>query len=341
MKIIHLTSHFYPRIGGVEKHVLNIAKIQIDLGHDVIVVAGQYGKAKKFEIFEGIKIYRFPAERSSLRMKLWHIRHALIYLQADILHIHNLMSTVNIFRLLLTKSKTVLTLHGWGGIYPIPEKHKNATKINARRYAKKIITVGRFINKWYDLESNLTIYGAISTSLLDTSSTQVKKYDICIFGRLEEDAGINIYIDGLSQIINFYPDKLKICICGDGQLKGYILNQLKGADVSFKGFVTDPIKYVKRSKYCFTSGYLGILECLAVKTKVFSVFDNPLKEDYLKLSPFEKYIYIAGDTKTLIQQLQNELLQNAPPPVIPDFVFQSTWEALAKKFEYLYEEIRK
>lgn len=342
MKITHIVSHFFPRLGGVEKHVLNIALAQKKMGHDVIVITGLYDNTNDYDVIEGIKIYRFPATRSALRMKLWHYIHSYLYFNADILHVHNLMTLNNLPHILIPKRKTVLTLHGWGGVFPTPETKIKSTREGVEKFAGKLITVGEFVNKLYDIKSDSTIYGAISSELLSLKDINDKYFDICIFGRLEHDAGTMIYVSALKKFIERSNYKLKICICGDGSLKEQVLFQLKDEDVTFKGFIEDPLTFVAKSKYCFTSGYLAIMESLALKTKVFSVYDNPIKENYLKLSPFADHIYIAKTTEELVTQLEVELEQKSYiEPQIPKFIYKSTWEELQIKFNQLYNELLK
>jgi len=338
MRITHIVNHFYPRIGGVEKHVKKVAVSQAIAGHEVTVISGQYSGMGEFQEFDGLKIYRFPAMRSDIRNWLWHISNFKLYQNSQILHVHNLDSLDNIPFFLIDRKKTVLTLHGWGGKFPIPSERKAFVKYKAERTANRIVTVGGFVNKWYDLHSDLVIYGAVEKSLLNSFSAGGEfKYDICILGRLEVDAGVDIYIESLTDFIATCPRKLRICVCGDGTLKDRLEKSLVGADVTFLGFVDNPDEYVTLSRCCLTSGYLGILECLAMRKKVFSVYGNPLKEDYLKLAPFADDINISGGAEILYRQLVDEFSNPYfKPPAISEFVKSSSWENLIDSYQGLY-----
>ena len=51
MTIVFLARLFYPHIGGVEKHVLEISRILIEKGHKVSIVTEKHDiKLKNFEI---------------------------------------------------------------------------------------------------------------------------------------------------------------------------------------------------------------------------------------------------------------------------------------------------
>ena len=59
MKIILISSRFYPFTGGVESVVLNLAKEFKEKGHEVLVVDSMMGKAqRKNELVEGIEVRR-------------------------------------------------------------------------------------------------------------------------------------------------------------------------------------------------------------------------------------------------------------------------------------------
>jgi len=340
MKIVHLVDHFYPRIGGVEKHVKEVAFAQVGLGHEVTVISGQYQEMSEYQNLDMIDIFRYPALRSPLRAWLWHLKNRRLYSNADIIHIHNISSFESVPSFLIKKGKSVLTLHGWGGKFPIPGVQKKLIRKRVRASAGKVVTVGHFVNKWYGITSDLVIYGAIDPALFNFQHQNHPRYDICIFGRLEKDAGVDVYIDALVKFVNIRKD-LKICICGDGSMKSELLRKLSKAEVDFYGFIDKPELLIKNSRCCFTSGYLAILESLALSRKVFSVYDNPVKEDYLKLSPFEKDIYISGTSQDLIRQLDMFFSEGFNESMIrPEYVLDASWGNLVKSYNKLYLQLQ-
>ncbi|BAQ64521.1 glycosyltransferase family 4 protein [Geminocystis sp. NIES-3709] len=59
MKILVLSWEFPPRIvGGIARHVAELYPEIVQLEHDVHIITLEFGNAPKFEIVEGIKIYR-------------------------------------------------------------------------------------------------------------------------------------------------------------------------------------------------------------------------------------------------------------------------------------------
>lgn len=106
------------------------------------------------------------------------------------------------------------------------------------------------------------------------------KPKILFIGRLEKDLGLETYFKALDRL------KLKIDFAGDGSLRYEAKKYGK-----VLGFI-DIKKIIKNYDIIFASSYMSILQGLIFKKPVFSVYENPLKEDYLKMSPFKKYISI-------------------------------------------------
>jgi len=107
----------------------------------------------------------------------------------------------------------------------------------------------------------------------------------CLFiGRLEKDLGLETYFQALDSL------KLKADFAGDGSLRNKC--QKYGKVLGF----TDIKKIISNYDIIFTSSYLSILESLIHKKPVYSVYENSLKEDYLKMSPFSKYINIINNS---------------------------------------------
>ena len=76
MTILFLARRFYPQIGGVEKHVLEISKLLIKKGHKIIVITETITNlastnVTKFMV-EGITVYTIPVGTES-RLKKFRI----------------------------------------------------------------------------------------------------------------------------------------------------------------------------------------------------------------------------------------------------------------------------
>jgi len=316
MTILFLARRFYPEVGGVEKHVLEIGKRMVKKGHKVVVVTenpqkshsdGKQSRALSARMageVEGIKIYRINAGRNNWfkKFRIWREMWKLnkLIAEADIVHCHDVFFWYLPFRILFPEKKVYTTFHGYEGNF-IPEKKAILMHRIAEILSFGNICVGDFLAKWYGTKPTVVTYGAVEQKLINQGLKSIgNTRDIMYLGRLEEEAGILEYLRALKQI----KDKgiiLKMDVFGDGALKNeaekFVLeNNLK---VEFKGFVANATDFIKDYKYIFVSRYLGILEAMALQKPIFAEYNNEIKKDYLQMAPFAKYISIAGDASTI------------------------------------------
>ena len=113
MTIVFLARRFYPEIGGVEKHVLEIGKRMVKKGHKVVVISeisqkthsdGKQSSLESAKIageVDGIKIYRIDGGKNDWFKKfrvwrqLWKLRKFI--LESDIVHCHDVFFLVSTF----------------------------------------------------------------------------------------------------------------------------------------------------------------------------------------------------------------------------------------------------
>ena len=94
MNVLFLCRLFFPHIGGVEKHVLEISKNLIKEGHRIVVVTERYKKDLKLhEKVEGIEIYRVPNLKENWFKKFqiwkWMWKNRSLIVKSDIIHCHD------------------------------------------------------------------------------------------------------------------------------------------------------------------------------------------------------------------------------------------------------------
>jgi len=131
MTILFLARRFYPQIGGVEKHVLEIGKRLVKQGHKVVVIAelekntnGQnyHSVSKSARLtgkVAGIEIFRINAgaddwfKKFRVWKQLWKLKRIII--SADIIHCHDVFFWYLPFRFLYPTKKVYTTFHGYEG----------------------------------------------------------------------------------------------------------------------------------------------------------------------------------------------------------------------------------
>lgn len=294
---------FYPHVGGVERHVYEISKKIIRLGYKVEVITEQQNPETLESDHDGIRIFRIPIRASGKMEKfwvwLWLFKNRKLLENADIIHAHDVAFWYFPFKFLYPTKHFFVTFHGYEG-YP-PTRKAIIVRKMSEKLAQGNICIGDYISKWYGTRADFISYGAVSETKVGTSNNSVNAVFI---GRLDDQTGIMTYIKTVKKLKET-GIKFKLIVCGDGPLRNeveeFVLeNKL---DVQSLGFTISPEKYLARTRFAFVSRYLAILEAMAAKKLVFATYDNPLKEDYLRMAPFAKWIVIQPTAEALYSRL--------------------------------------
>jgi glycosyltransferase involved in cell wall biosynthesis len=331
MTIIFFTRLFHPHIGGVETHVQEISKL-LAKNHTVHIITEQYVPELPVEDkIDGFKIWRIPFPKYVREtQKKWIIwkwlqNHQDLINSADVLHAHDVHFWLWPYKLTHPRRKTYVTFHGWEGTYPIPTKNKLIRKLS-ENIATGNICVGDYITKWYGTHPNSTIYGAVSPS----NNISAPGSKLLFWGRLAKDTGFEEFLK-FAKLLPF--KKGDVVIAGDGPLRTMI-----PPEYDFKGFSSDRNKLIGQSKYVFCTGYLGMLDAFARKRLVLSTYQNPVKEDYLRLHPMSGNMTIAHDAIGLYEQLSKLLPAVISAKVQSAYTWskQQTWHSVVNSYKTLW-----
>lgn len=164
---------------------------------------------------------------------------------------------------------------------------------------------------------------------------KTKKLKIAFIGRLENDTGILPYCE----VINLLKNKGIDCefnIYGEGSLKNKItIGNLQGVTINVDSVI-------ETHDILFVSSYLSILDSLNHQKLVVSLYDNPLKKDYLYLSPFKEWIVIgknAGDvSQQLVTLLKDEKKLQGMKQKGKEWVNTQSWSHVVDLYEQLWEK---
>lgn len=299
MTIVFLCPNFYPHIGGVEKHALEVAKRLSKKGYKIIVIT-EGDKSEKFNIGK-IEVNRFYFGEKGWfkKFKIWKklLQKRKIIEKADIVHAHDVFFWYMPFRFLYPRKKIFTTFHGYETKFPVSSKAIFIRKLS-ERLSFGNICVGDFIKKWYGTKANFITYGAPDNKIKNKLNFKRKaKIKILFVGRIEEDTGVKIYAEALNLL---EKSKLQFEACGDGSLRNELIKFGK-----VRGFVNDINFYILKSDIIFASSYLSIVEALSLGKPVISVYGNPIKKDYLEMSPFAKWITITKSPKILASNVES------------------------------------
>lgn len=313
MYIFIITKYKHPHVGGVEKHVYETSKI-LSKKHTLKIISSD-----NLNPPAGGKNIKFLG---LILIWIQLIKLIKIIQRADVVHIHDVFIWYLPYRFLFPKKKVVLTMHGWEGIYPVPIKNILIKRVGAF-LSNDVISVGKYIDKYYGTKSDYFIYGGVNQP--NTQNKKLKTINLITFiGRLEKDTGLTILLNAAEVLIK---KGYKIQFLGDGELKDEC--QKYGEVLGFKKNISI---YLNKSKYVFASGYLSILESLAHQNIVIAAYDNQLKKDYYQMSPFKNYINLIKNGDELIKNIHN--LRHKNPQKLFD---ELNWEEIVVLYETIYQ----
>lgn len=336
MKIIFLARRFFPEIGGVEKHVFEISKLLIKKGHHVTVITeGRKGFLSQ-ETIDGIDVRRIFVGEDSVSKKfiIWKslLQYKDLIQKADVIHCHDVFFWYLPFRFLYPHKSVYTTFHGYES-YPITQK---ATRM--RKLSEKLswgnICIGDFIKKWYGTNPTYVSYGAV-TLPASVNAKKVQKDSAVFIGRLDAQTGILTYGKAFKLLRKKYPH-FDFLVVGDGEQKNLLDKKIKTT-----GFQRNPERYFIDYHFAFVSRYLSILEAFAAKKMVIAVYDNPVKEDYLRMAPYAEWIVIEKTPEKIAERIEwllknpkkeAEMINNAYA-----WVKKQSWEKMVDTYLALWK----
>jgi glycosyltransferase involved in cell wall biosynthesis len=304
VKILHISRFFYPHIGGVEKHVFEVAKSLKRKGNRVRVLTEKYdNKLEDVETVDGIKVVRFsyPHIKFFGLIFIWYqiFKKRKLIQDADVVHIHDVFIWHLPFKFLFPNTKVFTTAHGLE-----PDNPFSKTSIWQKRLAVRLsagtIGVGTYLEKYTGTKFDMVTYGAISPNR--RTHRKINNFIVYV-GRLEKNTGLCKFLEWIKR-----NPRYRVEFCGDGQLRKRC--EKYG---TVQGF-TDPTPYYKKAEYCMPGGSLGAMEALNSECELKIFWHNKLRCDIWKMSPF--------------YQLKGEELKK--------WAREQTWDKLADEYLDLY-----
>lgn len=335
LRVLMLTASYHPRAGGVEKHVRCVARELRAMGMEVWVATPRWEEGwNEEELVDGVMVRRLSTSTREGRKELEPLLD-----WAQVAHTHDaypFLKYYQPYRLRRPRLPVFVTWHGYE-CYPIPLEAKFLRRI-VGLLTKGSICVGAFIPKWYKFSCPRITYGGV-----DAPAERPPLGEGAVFvGRLEPDTGILDYIEALAWLRDKHGVDVPFEVCGVGSLLDMAKRRAaeKRLRVVFHGQVADPMPYFARARFACVSGYLAMLEAMAGGAIVLALYDNPLKEDYLRMSPMAVNAVIAGSPQELADQMAalarspEEMERRAEAGY--QFAKEQTWRRVAELYAGLY-----
>lgn len=329
--ILILTRLYWPHIGGVEKHTRGRNRLLVKKGVKLTTVTGKYDKdLPSQENIEGETIVRisYPNVKYLGLLFIWYwiFRNRYLIKRADLVHIHDVFIWYLPFRFLFPRKPVYTTFHGWEGVYPVPWKNIVLRKL-AAKLSTNYICGGKYIEKYYGIKVNKVILTPFEVPTKINSKKEKRK--LVYVGRLHEDTGLAKILESLSILKGF-----KVDFCGDGRMKDECKKYGK-----VHGFV-NPRPFYEKATISISPGYNAIMEAMAYKCLVITTYNNPLKRDYLKMTPFARWIVIRKTPKKMAEEIKYYTkYPNHAKPLIDggyDWIKGQTWEKFTDQYLKLW-----
>ena len=312
-----------------------------ELVHDEISFINSESKKTKIEsqASKSITVYRLPYIKSGRLKKLyiwlWLFKNKNIIQSAKYIHCHDVFYWYIPFRFLYPRKRVYTTFHGYEA-FPVPRKNIIIRKIS-EKFSNGNICVGDFIKKWYGTRTDFITYGGVDGENLhdDVIRNHHKPLNILLFGRLDNDIGISLYLSALD-LLKARNIKFDLTICGNGKL-----SKRTKRYGNFMGFVNDTSKYIKKADIVFSSSYLSILESLIFKKTVVAAYENPLKKDYLEMTPFSKWINIVNTDLQVLKIVEHLLKGTINQHKLNEgykWAVEQKWERTAELYIHLWSK---
>lgn len=277
MRIVQVVQRFFPAIGGVETHVMNLSRKLVERGHDVVVfTADTLNTSSPSElsgecqdILNGIEVrrlgVRFVARMGDGMYPVYPgLLRKLIGTAADVVHIHHLhnFTVFGTFPARISGSKVVLTTHlnPQGRMQLLKYLHDRSLGSAIARLTNAIITfsaremvhIQRITGKHIGQDLFVLPPGIETSKFANENGEKTllfrQKYDldstrnILYVGRISEEKGLTYLLRAFVNIRKQTSEKLKLVLVGeDAGLQGALktLAEKKGVakDLVFAGIL--------------------------------------------------------------------------------------------------------
>ncbi|MBE9046198.1 glycosyltransferase family 4 protein [Pleurocapsales cyanobacterium LEGE 10410] len=249
MKILALAWEFPPRIvGGIARHVAELYPEIIDLGHEVHLLTVEFGSAPKYEIVEGIHLYRCPVAHgndflhwvANMNESMGSLGGELLkkHHDFDLIHAHDwLVGDAAIALKHTFKLPLVATIHAteygrYNGIHNARQRYISGKEKLLAHEAWRIIVCSQYMREEIQRvfqsppDKIDVIYNGIRPEKKHHSNFERIKFRrrfandkekiIYYVGRMTYEKGVSVLLDAAPKIIEATGGNAKFIIIGGG-----------------------------------------------------------------------------------------------------------------------------
>jgi len=269
VKITHISTHYWPVIGGLENVVKALAEGMAKLGHEVHVITSRYGAEgrPREEEINGVRIHRVKSIRLGYPDLTYPLEYPINVLKnADVVHGHSQNSLFTVKMIEKAKELGAKTVMHFMAVDALSDHPNSLVRLLGPLYGRWAVLRAirssdtRLVKSLRDKEILKNRYGidtiyvpdGVDEELLNTPNKAEEfkaKYNIndpfvVYIGRLHRLKGIDVLIKAISIVTREEPT-LTAVIIGPGDQRPYreLANRLGvERNVVFTGFVSEEVK---------------------------------------------------------------------------------------------------
>ena len=335
--IVHLVRLYKPNLGGMERIVENIARVQIKQGLKVLILTSDHRiKNNPKATLDNIPVVRLPSKTVQGIILPWFLLNKN-KIETRYLHVHGMDPFVDFAQRITTFNMKVLSPHG--SFY-----HTQSLKLLKGIYWNLISKPLYSQSTSYCISKNDVAMMSTLTKKTNLMGCGITARDIysegqnaIIFGRISSNKRVPFSIDFAQS--NFSENK--IFVAGENQQK--LDFSIYGSDVEYFGKVNDErlSNLINKSKYfiCMSS-YEGLgiallealycgLRCCVSNIESFNNIISDIPADMCK-----KFIFIHGYSDS-IEDWKNIQVSREDQKVMRDYITENySWEEVVKNLKY-------
>lgn len=360
LRLLMVTPRYAPEVGGVERHVEEVARRLAAVGCDVTVLCtDRSGRLPREETRDGVTIRRARALRAAGDLHLAPgIARVIARGDWDVIHVqsyHTLVAPLAMLAARRAGIPYVVTFHGGG--------HSSRLRTTVRRLqrrllrpllvrAERLVAVARFEIETYGRElamapghfrhipNGVDVVPAVPAA---PASAQQPGPLIVSVGRLERYKGHHRVVGALPRVLQAFPDT-RLWIAGSGPYESSLralTRELGVADRVAIEQITERTLFMQRLAGAdlvvllseFETHPLAVLEAAALGRPVLVADNSGLRE--LAEAGFARAIATDSSDEAVAAAIVDQLTA----PIRPAGVDLPTWDHCARDLLALYEEI--
>ncbi|MEM5807813.1 MAG: glycosyltransferase [Candidatus Aenigmatarchaeota archaeon] len=261
MKVLQVGKYYWPKSGGIEKHIKLLSEGLTANRVKVEVVVSNTKNKKEVNLINGVKVTKLPKLFSFFNQPITlDLFNFLKTEKSDIIHVHLPNPLASIATLLSKKKNVVVTYHSDIIGKPLAFianfftenllKKASTIIVQSPNYSNSSKILQKYKNKTVVIPSCIDVKEYVITKKVKEKIKKLKsaldlrrKFVVLFVGRLAPYKGLEYLIKAFKKVSDKFGDKIKLLIVGEGDLKQRLINEVVKLklekNVKFIGYVKD------------------------------------------------------------------------------------------------------